>query len=110
MSRRLNFTGRKKISRTDAIIRLLRNDNTLGFVADLRLGDYQLGDTESAPRVFVEAYRSASMLWKRFDFGRIGTIKAPAESSLEEFGAPDGILFRVKVSADGEYLGKLLAE
>lgn len=37
-------------------------------------------------------------------------LQAPAERSLDEFGGPEGILFRVKVSGDDETRGRLLAE
>ncbi|MGB7157702.1 MAG: hypothetical protein WBD40_06525 [Tepidisphaeraceae bacterium] len=110
MPRRLNYTGRKKINRADASIRLQRDGDGLSFVADLRLADYKLDQVTPPPRVYVEAYRGASTLWKRFDFGRVGTIQAPEDRSLDEFAVPEGILFRVKVSAEGDALGKLLAE
>lgn len=110
MPRRLNYTGRKKINRSDARIRLRKNGDGLSFDADLRLGNYGLEAVTPPPRIYVEAYRGASTLWKRFDFGRAGTMQPPADRSLHEFSVPDGILFRVKVSAEGESLGKLLAE
>jgi hypothetical protein len=110
MPRRLNYTGRKKINRADAAIRLHRNGQRLAFDADLRLADYKLDRVSPPPRVYVEAYRGASTLWKRFDFGRFGALQPPEDRSLEEFETPEGILFRVKVSAEGDTLGKLLAE
>src|SRR4051812_5348630 len=111
MPRRLNYTNRKKINRDDVSIRLHRNGQELVFDADLRLADYKLDKITPPPQVFVEAYRGASALWKRFDFGRYGTVQAPADRSLDEFGVPEGILFRVKVSAaDDDALGRLLAE
>src|SRR5438093_603771 len=110
MPRRLNYTGRKKINRNDASIRVKRNGDGLVFDADLRLANYRLDEISPPPRVYVEAYRGASTLWKRFEFGRVGTIQPPQDRSLDEFGVPEGILFRVKVSAEGESLGKLLAE
>jgi hypothetical protein len=109
MPRRLNYTGRKKINRPDASIRIRRSDG-LAFDADLRLSGYRLEQVTPPPRVYVEAYRGASTLWKRFDFGRIGTLQPPADRSLDEFGVAEGILFRVKVTAEGDARGKLLAE
>src|SRR5437588_12975876 len=99
MPRRFNFTGRKKINRADALVRLYRNGNGLTFDADLRLDGYGLEQAQSPPRVYVEAYRVASTLWRRFDFGCVGMIRPPEDRSLDEFGVPEGILFRLKVSA-----------
>lgn len=111
MPRRLNYTDRKKINRDDVSIRLHRNGQGLAFDAELRLADYKLDKVAPPPQVYVEAYRGASALWKRFDFGRYGTIQPPSDRSLDEFGVPEGILFRVKVSAAGDdALGRLLAE
>jgi hypothetical protein len=47
----------------------------------------------------------------RFDFGRVGTITPPASRRLTEFDTPDGVLFRVKVTAaSGPRPGVILAE
>jgi len=111
MPRRLNYTGRKKIKRDDVSIRLHRDGNGLSFDADLRLADYGLDKIEPPPLVYVEAYRGASALWKRFEFGHVDTKQKPDDCSLDEFGVPEGILFRVKVSAAAaDALGRLLAE
>lgn len=110
MPRRLNYTGRKKINQTDALIRLRRTEHGLSFDADLRLAEYNLEQLTPPPHVYVEAYRGASTLWKRFDFGRVGTLSPPPDCSLNEFSIPEGILFRVKVSAEGALLGQLIAE
>lgn len=112
MPRRLNYTDRRKINRADVSIRLLRNGQNLSFDADLRLGDYDVAAPGTVPpQIFIEAYRGASALWKRFSFGRVGAIEAPVDRSLNEFGIPEGILFRVKVSAtDNCDLGRLVAD
>jgi hypothetical protein len=111
MPRRLNYTGRKKINREHTMVRIHRRVGELMFDADLKLADYKLDKITPPPRVYVEAYRGASTVWKRFDFGRIGTMQPPEDRSLSEFGVPEGILFRVKVSAcEGETVGRLLAE
>ena len=110
MARRINYTGRKKINRGDIEIRVHANANGLTFDAELsRLGEYKL---DPQARVYVEAYRGASTMWDRWDFGRVGLLTPPPieQRTLDKFGGADGLLFRVKVSADGEALGKLLAE
>jgi hypothetical protein len=107
MPRRLNYTGRKKINRSDIVIRVIEVQDTIHFDASFTLASYDL-DPEA--HVYVEAYRGASAVWKRFDFGRVGLLRAPAERSLNEFGSADGIRFRVKVCGSGVRVGKLLAE
>lgn len=103
MIRRYNYTGRKKINRTDAQVFI--DEDPLRFQAALKLGDYGL--PESA-RVFVEAYRQTN--WMRFDFGTVAAIKAPSDRQLTEFDTHEGILFRVKVTAAAAPEGRLLAE
>ena len=110
MAQRINYTGRKKITKEDVPIRIISNGNGLTFDAELsKLVEYKL---DPQARVYVEAYRSASTAWDRWDFGRVGLISPPPieQRSLDKFGGADGLLFRVKISADGEALGKLLAE
>lgn len=110
MARRINYTGRKKINRGDVAIRVHVSATGMTFDAELsRLGEYKL---DPQARVYVEAYRGASTMWDRWDFGCVGLIAPPPiqHRTLDKFGGADGLLFRVKVSADGEALGKLLAE
>jgi hypothetical protein len=108
MTRRFNYTDRQKIRLSDVSIRLYRQDSDLLFAADLRaLTGYEL---DPAARVHVEAYRTVSTLWRRFDFGRVGLLRAPEDVKLTDFGKPEGILFRVKVAKEGELQGRLLAE
>lgn len=110
MARRINYTGRKKINKGDVAIRVHHNGSGLTFDAELsKLVDYKL---DPRGRVFVEAYRGASTAWDRWDFGRVGLLSPPPleQRSLDKFGGADGLLFRVKISADGNALGKLLAE
>lgn len=111
MPRRFNYTERQKINREDITIRLVQHDGHLSFDADLRFAGYGLDSIQPPPQVFVEAYRGASTLWRRFDFGRISTLQPPDDRSLDEFAVPQGILFRVKVTATGQdALGRLVAE
>lgn len=107
MPRTFNYTNRKKIPRENVSIRLLRVESDLRFAFDLRLDNDEF---PSDARVHVEAYRGLSALWKRFDFGRFTLIQPPADLSLNEFNHPEGILFRVKISAEGEHKGRLLGE
>lgn len=107
MPRTFNYTGRRKILREQVTIRIIRENDRFGFTADLRLDSHHF---PSDARVYVEAYRGISALWKRFDFGRVGLIESHAVRYLDDFNRPEGILFRVKVSAEGDNRGRLLGE
>jgi len=45
--------------------------------------------------VFIEAYRHNA--WQRFEFGTVGRVQEPDDRQLRDFGAGDGIQFRVKI-------------
>jgi len=107
MPRRFNYTGRQKIRRADAAIRIVGSGPSLGFDAVLNLGTYKI---DPQARVAVEAYRSRTASYKRFEYGYANNPVAPAERSLAEFHDEQGILFRVKVTMEEGGLGKLLAE
>jgi hypothetical protein len=108
MVRKLNYTGRRRIARTDVTITL----DPLGpgrhaFSADLRLGNYRL---PRRARILVEAYKNVNRM--RFDFGTVGAPSHPPAWQLEltEFAGSNNMLFRVKVVDFESELGKLLAE
>lgn len=107
MARRLNFTGRKSIGHADVRIRVVQVSGQLGFTAEFNLDSYRFPADAS---VYVEAYRGLSALWKRFDFGTVGSLHPPQDMSLKEFGHPEGVLFRVKVTGVGEHNGRLCGE
>ena len=111
MPRRLNYTDRKKIRREDVSIRVRNGEHGISFDADLRLGNYAFHKVTPPPKVYIEAYRGASTVWKRFAFGHVDTLRPPDNRTLDEFGVPEGILFRIKVSAsEGPLAGRLLGE
>ncbi len=93
MIRRLNYTGRIKIFRSDVRLATREIGGALSFDADLRLIDYEL---PAEALVFVEAYRQTT--WMRFSFGTVAAMQPPVDRWLHEFDSPDGILFRVKVT------------
>lgn len=93
MIRRLNYTGRIKVHRTDVRLATREVGGALSFDADLRLIDYEL---PAEALVFVEAYRQTT--WMRFSFGTVAAMQPPVDLWLNEFDSPDGILFRVKVT------------
>ncbi len=106
MIRKFNYTNRIRIKREDISIALEEQTNgEFWFVADVsEITEYGL-PPESL--VFLEAYRLAN--WMRFSFGRVGALAQPENRHLERFETPDGIKFRIKVTADGE-LHKIIAE
>ena len=95
MIRRFNYTNRIRILRKDVPIKLREEDGKIFFDADLSaLKEYDL-PLESF--VFVEAYRQTN--WMRFKFGQVGAITPEKNRHLSQFETPEGILFRVKVTA-----------
>lgn len=105
MKRRINFSGRKKISAEDIKIRVSEAVSGAAptFAADLKLPSGLPKDA----RVYVEPYqRSTSM---RFDFGTVGVVSPPADLRLTEIDQFSGILFRVKVVNESDDVGKIIA-
>lgn len=93
MIRRLNFTGRRKLSRADVTIRLAAGADGRPVVhASFDLASHGL---PPASRLFVEAYRQTS--WQRFDFGTVA-VPGPREAAvLRAFATAQGVKFRVRV-------------
>ena len=103
--RKLNYTGRKKLRQSDVRITLYESKGVARFDADLALAGYGLPESAS---VFVEAYRQTS--WMRFRFGTVRRVRAQDEPEICEFDTPEGVLFRVRITANGDPKGMLLAE
>lgn len=105
MIRRFNYTDRIRIERKDVRITLQEENGKFTFDADLSaLSEYDL-PLESL--VFVEAYRQTN--WMRFDFGQVGAIIPAKKRDLTQFESADGLLFRVKVTPNGD-IHTLIAE
>jgi hypothetical protein len=106
MKRTFNFTGRRKIARTDVSIILRQASGTWSFDADLKLNDYHFARNAE---VWIEAHRQN--LWMQWPWGTVSTLRAAADRKLTEFEVPDGILFRVRVvQPPGQEHHKLLGE
>jgi hypothetical protein len=103
MPRRINWTGRSRISRTDVRIHIQEASPPV-FSVDVNLNSYGL---PADAAVVVEAYRG--VLWRRFDFGTVGLPIAREALTLDAFGESDGVLFRLKV-LDAGGAGRILAE
>ena len=105
MIRKFNYTGRKKIRRSDVSIDLLRDDDGCRyFNISLHLADMEL---PANARVYVEAYHRSG--YQRFDFGTAHTMIIPPERRL--LGISDSVtpLFRVKVVDKTAAHGRILA-
>lgn len=103
--RRLNYTGRKKIARSDAQIGITRGGaegQAATFVADLHFKDYSFPTDAS---VVIEAYRQTSLM--RFDYGTVAFPHEVDPLILRQFDVVEAVKFRVKVLA-GDGSGRLL--
>ena len=95
MARSFNYTKRREIAKSSIRVSVSPTDSRHCFAAAFDLASY---DFDSSAKVYVEAYRKNQLL--RFDFGVVGKIAAPSDTSLAAFGDDMmGIRFRVKVVA-----------
>jgi hypothetical protein len=104
MIRKFNYTERRRIPKADAVIRLVAGGADTAFDADLSLVGLGL---PSDAHVYVEAYFKGTVM--RFDYGSIGVIEPPTDRRLLRFPQPDLAYFRVKVVAESDRRGLLLA-
>jgi hypothetical protein len=104
--RRINSTGRKKISQDKVDLRIL--PSVSGQPMKARLGiDLDALDLPGSAAVSVEAYyRSTAM---RFDCGTIAATKIPETLILNELDQAGGVLFRIKIVDRETHQGKILA-
>lgn len=107
MKRTINSTGRLRITRSMVSFDITRTLTGLpaSFTAHLE-GLADLGLPHEAS-VIVEPYFRTSGL--RFNYGTIGEIKPPSNTSLTEIDKGGEILFRVKVIDATGHIGRLLA-
>lgn len=105
--KRVNSTGRKKINAGDISVHVHVTEGApASFRADLRLNSYSLPGNAL---VFIEASRLTTLM--RFPYGTVarpGPVNGTAYT-LNEFSPPDGVRFRIKVSAVHPRPGLLLA-
>ncbi len=108
MKRRLNFTGRLRITHSDLNIRLTEvADPPLTFTAERDLRRY---DLPSNAQVYLEAFLGPSYM--RFDWGSVAEPRSLSSGcELTEIDSRDSVRFRVKVVGTGPTTnGILLAQ
>lgn len=93
MLRKLNFTERAKIPRSDVRV-TLRRDTDGVLVFDPQLSFDAVAVVPSA-RVFIEAYYRTSFM--RFDCGSVEAFSPPDDRRLTEIDGTSIVRFRVKV-------------
>lgn len=104
--RRLNYTARQRIARSDVDVVIRDQDSDKPyFDATIRLSEYKFPPDA---RVIVEAYRQTILM--RFDFGSVSVPKVPADRHLNDFLTVDSVLFRLRVTAASGRPGILLGE
>ena len=103
--RRINSTGRRRISRECVKIDMLEclPDEPLKAKASLQLHKFDFQGTAS---VVIEAYHRSSGM--RFDCGTIEALKVPEILVLSEVDRSGSVLFRLKVVDNDEEPGRLL--
>jgi len=103
MLRRLNYTGRKRIKKSDVKISVIgEEDEEKSFRAILDLNSLNLlGES----RVYIEAYHRM-MQSQRYFFGTVKKISHPEDTSLGMLGLTVNLTFRVFVVDEN---GKILA-
>jgi len=105
MIRKFNYTGRKKIKRSNVRIDLMRDSNGQRFFSSgLKLDDLEL---PLNAHVYVEAYHRSG--YRRFDFGTVGDRKIPPDRQLKTISDSAIPLFRVKVVDKSTSHGRILA-
>jgi hypothetical protein len=108
MKRTINSTGRRKLTLDQVAIRM--EDPAIAggarrFSAELTGLDEM--NLPAAAKVYVEPYARSSFM--RFDFGTVGSIRAPADTELVDIDAGSPVLFDVKVVDESENVGRILA-
>lgn len=106
MKRTINYTGRKKLTLDQAVIRLTDSPGQIrSFSAEFPEIN-QLGLPPDS-KVYVEPYAKSSLM--RFDFGTVSDVKAPTDTTLRDIDAGASVLFDVKIVDESEIVGRILA-
>lgn len=106
MKRRLNYTGRKRILRTDIRLRADESGSVPAVtVQKLNLGSHDLPERS---QIVLEAQRQTTHT--RVEIGTVEDLHLPVRRELPDFLDLAGVHFRVKVvGKDAEVEGQILA-
>ncbi len=105
VSRRLNFTGRKKLNSKEAKFELIRGeDGILSFDAKF---NFEKRSINPNALLFVEAKCNNTV--QRFNFGTYGLSKIPDDRKLNQIDLGGVITFTVKVVDESDSVSLLLA-
>ena len=105
MIRKINFTGRKKIKRTNVRVDILRDaEGRRFFNLHVDLTDLRL---PANAHIYAEAYHRTA--YQRYDFGNLSNQKSPEDRRLNRFSGSTIPLFRVKVVDRTSAHGRILA-
>ena len=103
--RRLNFTGRKRINKTDVQVRVVNGGpGAPSFSATVDFSQMKL--PQEAP-VFIEARQKDLM--QRFNCGTVGDFRLPEDTTLTEVDGSAPLSFWVRVLDPSRSDGRLLA-
>lgn len=105
MIRKFNYTGRKKIKRSNARIDLLRDQEGRRYF-NIRFQPDNLNLPDNA-HIYVEAYHRSG--YQRFNFGTVGKFIRPPDRRLNRFSDKIIPLFRVKIVDRTSSHGRILA-
>jgi hypothetical protein len=106
MIRKINFTGRKKIKRTNVRVDILRDAEGRRFF-NLRLDLSDLSRLPTNAHIYAEAYHRTG--YQRYDFGNLSNQKSMEDRWLNRFSDATIPLFRVKVVDRTSAHGRILA-
>jgi hypothetical protein len=108
MKKRINFTGRKKLSSEHIDIRINRQEGQkfASFVATFDPALTKGLDKDA--KIYLEPYAVSSSM--RFDFGTVANPQTPSNTLLSELDRNDSFLFRIKVVDESGQVGRILAD
>jgi len=93
MKRRFNYTGRIRIPRERITVTLNRSGNSISsFNANVDLNGLHL---QPDARVYIEAYHRTDS--RRFNFGTVGNLTSPRDTTLTSLAYIENLKFRVLV-------------
>lgn len=103
MIKRVNFTGRKRLSKSCVEIEVL-DGSPRTFKAKIDLSATKLPPDA---KVFLEAMCAGSSVTKRFDFGTVDDRQTPEDLSLDEIEG-ENVFFALKVVDETDRIGRIL--